>query len=87
MLTGMRPLLILTVNHATAKPGIVPVAYTASLPNGRQSEIIAYGFLKLMSDKFFEPLSREVREETSLNFALLAFFAVNFVRIAIIARL
>jgi len=40
-----------------------------------------YGFLKLMLDKLLN------RKENPLNFALLAFFAVNFVWIANIVRL
>ncbi|GAB4468085.1 MAG: hypothetical protein Kow0070_31380 [Anaerolineales bacterium] len=38
------------------------------------------GFLKGMPDKPFELPSREERKENSLNFAILACFAVNFMR-------
>ena len=55
-----------------------------------------YGFLKLMLDKLLNRQARtpalaggarEEHKENPLNFALLAFFAVNFVWIANIVRL
>jgi hypothetical protein len=48
---------------------------------------VTHGFLKVMSDKLLNRKAREGRKENLLNFVILAFFAVNFVRAASIVLL